>query len=156
MFVVWRSALLYCAANLERIFNDADNVAQASLLSSVQQTAAPGVATQSVQASNVAVSMFDDDLDLGTPSVVAGSKRCASCVYLCALLSCVAPQFAQVILRLDRHRPLHWACCASRSFFSLATRLAHYANRTEVQSGALLMLQANLHLRCPLQEGCCT
>ncbi len=91
MFIVWRSALLYCAADLERIFNDANNVAHASLVSSVQLTAAPGVATQSVQASNAAVSMFDDDLDLGTPSVVAGSKRCASCVYLCALVMCSLP-----------------------------------------------------------------
>ena len=91
MFVVWRSALLYCAANLERIFNDADNVAQASLLSSVQLTAAPGVATQSVQASNAAASMFDDDLDLGTPSVLAGSKRYASCVYLSDLVTYNSP-----------------------------------------------------------------
>lgn len=91
MFIVWRSALLYCAASLERIFNDADSVAQANLLSSVQLTAAPGVATQSVQASNAAVSMFDDDLDVGTPSAVAGSKRCASCVYLCALGMCSSP-----------------------------------------------------------------
>ena len=56
------------------VFSDADQVAQANLMSCVTQVS-PGVAAQSAQASNVAVSMFDDDLDLGAPSTAAGPNR---------------------------------------------------------------------------------
>lgn len=67
---------------MERIFNDADNVAMVSLVSSTQLPAVPGAATQSAQASNAAVSMFDDDLDMGAPLTVAGIKRCSVCLAL--------------------------------------------------------------------------
>ena len=72
-----RRAAVQCVDQLELVFSDADQVAQANLMSSVTQVSAPppGAATQSAQASNVAVSMFDDDLDLGASSTAAGPNR---------------------------------------------------------------------------------
>lgn len=72
-----RRAAVQCVDQLELVFSDADQVAQANLMSSVTQVSAPppGAATQSAQASNVAVSMFDDDLDLGATSTTAGPNR---------------------------------------------------------------------------------
>ena len=51
-------------------------MALASLVSSAQVAAAPGVATQPAPPSAAAASMFDDDLDMGAPPTAAGTKRC--------------------------------------------------------------------------------
>ncbi len=62
-------------SHLETIFEDADNVAMASLVSLTQLPAMPGLATQTAQPHNAAISMFDDDLDVGAPTTGAGAKR---------------------------------------------------------------------------------
>lgn len=74
--LLWRSALLGCIGQLERVFKDADSVVLSSLVSSVQMPAGPGPATQAAQANTEAVGMFDDDLDVGAPDTASGSKRC--------------------------------------------------------------------------------
>ena len=61
---------------LERVFKDADNVALSSLVSAVQIPGGPGPATQASPANTAAVSMFDDDLDVGAPAAVSGVNRC--------------------------------------------------------------------------------
>ena len=61
---------------LERVFKDADNVALSSLVSTVQLPGGPGPATQASPANPAAVSMFDDDLDVGAPAAIAGTNRC--------------------------------------------------------------------------------
>lgn len=68
---------------LERIFEDADNVALSSLVSTVQIPAGPGPASQASQAKTAAVSMFDDDLDVGAPLATAsGSNRYDALLHL--------------------------------------------------------------------------
>ncbi|KAL3152002.1 hypothetical protein ABBQ32_001122 [Trebouxia sp. C0010 RCD-2024] len=70
------TALLACMQPLEKMFKDADNVALSSLVSTVHIPAGPGPATQASQAKTAAVSMFDDDLDVGAPVVAAsGANR---------------------------------------------------------------------------------
>lgn len=61
---------------LERVFKDADNVALSSLVSTVQVPAGPGPATQASPINPAAVSMFDDDLDVGAPAAISGTNRC--------------------------------------------------------------------------------
>ena len=61
---------------LERVFKDADTVALSSLVSTVQIPGGPGPATQASPANTAAVSMFDDDLDVGAPAAVSGVNRC--------------------------------------------------------------------------------
>lgn len=74
--VVWCRALLACMEPLERVFKDADNVALASVVSTVQVPGGPGPATQASPANPAAVSMFDDDLDVGAPAAISGTNRC--------------------------------------------------------------------------------
>ena len=69
-------ALLTCMEPLERVFKDADNVALSSLVSTVQIPGGPGPATQASPVNTAAVSMFDDDLDVGAPAAVSGANRC--------------------------------------------------------------------------------
>ena len=76
---VWQlgcRALLTCMEPLERVFKDADSVALSSLVSTVQMLGGPGPATQASPANTAAVSMFDDDLDVGASAAVSGANRC--------------------------------------------------------------------------------
>ena len=75
---VWQlgcRALLTCMQPLERVFKDADTVALSSLVSTVQIPGGPGPATQASPANTAAVSMFDDDLDVGASAAVSGANR---------------------------------------------------------------------------------
>ena len=60
---------------LGTVFKDADSVVLTSLVSTVQIPAGPGPATQAAPANTAAVSMFDDDLDVGGPIAVSGANR---------------------------------------------------------------------------------
>ena len=70
-------ALLECVTALEEVYKDADQVALASLISNAPQPVAPAAATPQVTqaASAAAVSMFDDDLDMGAAAVKAEGSR---------------------------------------------------------------------------------
>lgn len=72
---LWCRALLACMDPLETVFKDADSVVLTSLVSTVQIPAGPGPATQASPANTAAVSMFDDDLDVGGPIAVSGANR---------------------------------------------------------------------------------
>lgn len=70
-------AVLECVQPVEEVYSNADQVAMTSLISSVPQPsqaiAASPQATQAAKAA--AVSMFDDDLDMGTTAVTSASTR---------------------------------------------------------------------------------
>ena len=91
---------------LERVFKDADNVALSSLVSTVQFPGGPGPATQASPANPAAVSMFDDDLDVGAPAAVSGTNRCDGFPMATQAGLCIQ----QAVLR-TLHEVLHFVSC---------------------------------------------
>ena len=89
--LLWCRALLACMQPLERIFKDADNVALSSLVSTVQIPAGPGPATQASQAKTAAVSMFDDDLDVGAPVAAASGANRSDAPSWCPMMPNMIP-----------------------------------------------------------------
>ena len=74
-------ALLECTVALDEVYKDADQVALTSLMSNAPQPVGPIAASPQVTQA-AAVSMFDDDLDMGAAAAkVDGSRYVACCAH---------------------------------------------------------------------------